>query len=934
VKRPPARRLLVVVALLAGLVLARAPPAAGQDEPLATATGGVAQMLAAGRTLDVTAALVSGFATLPPAEHESWFFFAAMTCLSLESTDCAAAVLGLPLVLEFTPERVYPQTAGALILLTAWSGAVIGEDRDARRLAETGIPKALATPLSRPVLYAEFALLAAQQARRANNFALSRSYLDRALATTLSFQDERHAATGLVLRIIRQHVANYDAERALRLFVAAETLFETVPRASLQYVQLLRLRAELNGYRGDPRAASQDLLRLVDRLDDLQLEPGVRETMRADAYSQLIVLETLAGERDVARAFLLLHPLAERRAGIHARGRFADATEFWFAVTEEFILGDGARLGTDGWRALLEQPIDWTTHDDDREQAEAFARLAASVNRLRRGEPGARASLLEAAHRRLATLQRLHRQSVFASPLPSWPDRLLLEIAATATIAAPSPDLGLLLGVHVVLARSLHSRSDDTLAALARYRTDAGRRAVQGLYVTDLQRIDWETAALEALGRRLLGPPGTAADRAAIVSAAGDFTRRQASLRAALVTPPGGQPEGERVGIRALQHRLQPDEALLFYVPMLDGQLAKVCLRRDRAMARSEPMDNEDFAQARRLVAALLSDEPPSPDDDRRFPVAAAVRLHRILLGDLEPCLDGARRVHHVPPRGLERLPPGILLAEPPPLLGDRHDLRAAHWRVRDLAFVQETSISAFLAARRLAGTRTARLDYLGVGDPVLAAPVIGSALPELPEASQELQAVAGLFPADRARVLRRADATEQRLGEAPAGDYDILHFATHGLTRHDLPDLAEPGLVLTAAAGSDGFLPASRIATWPLRARLVVLSACNSARHDPLLGDRGIQGLATAFTLAGVPSTIAALWPVDSALARDTIVATFAAARGGGSGGGVAIADALALAQRRHLDGPTPRPLLHPRFWAALVVMGDGAMTLAAATP
>jgi hypothetical protein len=73
----------------------------------------------------------------------------------------------------------------------------------------------------------------------------------------------------------------------------------------------------------------------------------------------------------------------------------------------------------------------------------------------------------------------------------------------------------------------------------------------------------------------------------------------------------------------------------------------------------------------------------------------------------------------------------------------------------------------------------------------------------------------------------------------------------------------------------------------------------------------------------------IAALWPIESALTRDLIVDVFRTARGSG---GVALADSLALAIRRHLDGPAPRPLLHPRFWAALVVLGDGSMTLDAA--
>ncbi|MGZ3341959.1 MAG: CHAT domain-containing protein, partial [Reyranella sp.] len=140
---------------------------------------------------------------------------------------------------------------------------------------------------------------------------------------------------------------------------------------------------------------------------------------------------------------------------------------------------------------------------------------------------------------------------------------------------------------------------------------------------------------------------------------------------------------------------------------------------------------------------------------------------------------------------------------------------------------------------------------------------------------------------------------------------------------------LREPSLVFTpdpkGDAFNDGLLTASQIAALPLRARLVVLSAYNSARYEPSIIDSGIQGLATSFAIAGVPSMIAALWPIESALTRDLIVDIFRTARGGN----VAIADALATAVRRHLDGPAPRPLLHPRFWAALVVLGDGSITL-----
>ena len=247
------------------------------------------------------------------------------------------------------------------------------------------------------------------------------------------------------------------------------------------------------------------------------------------------------------------------------------------------------------------------------------------------------------------------------------------------------------------------------------------------------------------------------------------------------------------------------------------------------------------------------------------------------------------------------------------------------------------------MATKRLSRTRRATLDYLGVGDPVLSpAPVALpsggliakggglNALPQLPETSEEVERVANLFAKAKVRLLRRAAATEEAFRLEPLSEFDVVHFATHGLVRQELPGLREPSLVFTpdprGDAFNDGLLTASQIAALPLRARLVILSACNSARYEPSIIDIGIQGLATSFAIAGVPSMIASLWPIESALTRDLIVDVFRTARGSG---GVALADALAVAMRRHLDGPAPRPLLHPRFWAALVVLGDGSITL-----
>src|SRR5262249_29105708 len=262
---------------------------------------------------------------------------------------------------------------------------------------------------------------------------------------------------------------------------------------------------------------------------------------------------------------------------------------------------------------------------------------------------------------------------------------------------------------------------------------------------------------------------------------------------------------------------------------------------------------------------------------------------------------------------------------------------------IRDHSFVRTTSLNAFVATKRLAKSKRATLDYLGVGDPVLAPrsgelaargslPVRSgplNALPELPETSEELERVARLFDRSKAQVIRRETASEEDFRLQPLSEFDTIHFATHGLVKEEYPGLREPSLVLTPVPGgdvfNDGLLTATQIGALPLRARLVVLSACNSARYEPSIVDSGIQGLSTSFAIAGTPSMIASLWPIESSVTRDLIIDTFRAARAGNA----PIADALAIAVRRHLDGPTARPLLHPRFWAALIVLGDGSTKL-----
>ena len=96
-----------------------------------------------------------------------------------------------------------------------------------------------------------------------------------------------------------------------------------------------------------------------------------------------------------------------------------------------------------------------------------------------------------------------------------------------------------------------------------------------------------------------------------------------------------------------------------------------------------------------------------------------------------------------------------------------------------------------------------------------------------------------------------------------------------------------------------------------PLKARLVVLSACDSGSGQ-LRAREGVMGLARAFLAAGAGAVVATLWPIDDRATRRMTLALHRHVLAGQS-----FAAALALAQRElRRDDP------HPFYWAPFVLL------------
>ncbi|MBI2741827.1 MAG: CHAT domain-containing protein [Rhodospirillales bacterium] len=938
---------VIVVAGLAATMptSTMAQPAANRG--LATDVDRVSALIRDGRNLDAVDLAKKVAAAAPPSERQFIYQWAGWVCRITSDIDCAHDLLAISLphldALLKTPNPDRLTVSHNVLLMTSHMVATGDYETSARFLTPGFIAEA-ASVIQDPLLFAELQLLSAQRARGVSDFAASRDHLDKALVATFSLVgSSRFNASRLLVRTIGQLANNYDTERALRLLAASDALLQTIPSDSSLFLEFLLLRADLMAF-GRNYAGAAEVMRLaLTKLERLQLGSKHKLAIRVSAYNNLLGLEILRGRFDAARELLKSHPLMAGKAEILARGHFEDGNEFDFALAEEFVrlmIGDPTKTG---WGNLMVMPPRWTKDPEEIRSFEAFGQTAVGLQLAKAGKVDeARLALVSAARKRLDVIREQYRKSAYAAPLPRWADIVLADFAIEATLSQAAPDYDLIVQASVLLNRTIATSADDALTLQAVQPSDHDKRTAQSLQTIQYQQAAWEQAQLLALTKRVLSSDegdreALARERQRTLFAGNEFTQQLQRLRAALTEKSGMGAVDTVARLATVQQLLLAGEALVLHAP-IRGRIGKVCIRADGVQSSMQAMDDTARTDARLLMAALTAAHPASTEADSQFPAAHAVRQGKLLFGGLEDCMRRSQRVYLVSsPDTVEQVPPAALLAEMPPVLGNGYDLRAAHWLIRDHAFVRTSSINAFVATKKLSRLRSATLDYLGIGDPVLA-PANPAAvalrgglnsLQELPETAEEVQHVGGLFDKSKVRLLQRQSATEEDFRLQPLSEFDVIHFATHGLIREELPGMTEPSLVFTPRPGgdilNDGLLTASQIATLPLRTRLVVLSACNSARYEPSIIDSGIQGLSTSFAVAGVPSMIAALWPVESGLARNLIIDTFHAARGDNA----AVADALAMAVRRHIDGPTPRPLLHPRFWAALVVLGDGSVGL-----
>lgn len=135
--------------------------------------------------------------------------------------------------------------------------------------------------------------------------------------------------------------------------------------------------------------------------------------------------------------------------------------------------------------------------------------------------------------------------------------------------------------------------------------------------------------------------------------------------------------------------------------------------------------------------------------------------------------------------------------------------------------------------------------------------------LSDLPGTETEIKTIAHLFDEKHIvnRVFLHANANESEIKSEKLKNYNLVHFATHGVVDETSPELSRIFLQSESDA-EDGNLFAGEIYNLQFNAELVALSACQTGLGKISKGE-GVIGLSRALVYAGAKNILVSLWSV-----------------------------------------------------------------------
>ncbi len=368
------------------------------------------------------------------------------------------------------------------------------------------------------------------------------------------------------------------------------------------------------------------------------------------------------------------------------------------------------------------------------------------------------------------------------------------------------------------------------------------------------------------------------------------------------------------IDIPKLRRQLSPKQAFIEFV-VTDTKILSFLATTDRfeVFQTNKPADFDGQLSSLRKYLDGKDFTEQKPEKFNAY-LNASSQLYQYLLKPCEPFI-ASRELIIVPDDKLSSIPFEVLLTSPVssvteftnlPYLIKKNAVGYAY--SANLLFVEQEkpdnklpSLAAFAPSyESFSGQNTGIFTYR-------------DALKPLPFAGKEASMVSNIF---NGKVYTDLSANKTKFKQV-AGNYDILHLSMHTIIDNNNPMYSKLAFTGIPEKGDDGLLNTYEIFNMQLKAKMAVLSACNTGVGKMDKGE-GMMSLARGFYYAGCPDVVMTLWPVEDQISSSLIKDFYNYLAQGKDK-----IEALRMAKLNYLK--TADPLRsHPYFWAAYVNIGN----------
>jgi CHAT domain-containing protein/Tfp pilus assembly protein PilF len=343
----------------------------------------------------------------------------------------------------------------------------------------------------------------------------------------------------------------------------------------------------------------------------------------------------------------------------------------------------------------------------------------------------------------------------------------------------------------------------------------------------------------------------------------------------------------EPVTLKDIQSRIDTGTAVLEYW-ISDKELILWFITHSEIISRSVKITNKNLGSlvenTRRYLQLNSFEEMKSGLSD----------LYRILIGPVEKEISSFSNLIVIPNQSLHFLPFQALMNN------------KGEYLVQKFNLVYSPSASVFIVCNDRVIKTGSKFMGMALSDVAVGTNV------GLPGTEDELKKILPLFPDNIATFGKQSTETFARRN---AGNYNILHFATHGSYNYRQPLYSY--LLFPPSEDDDGKLNVYEVFEMNLNAKLVTLSACETGLGNISQGDE-LTGLSRAFLFAGSSSVIVSLWSVAD-YPTAILMTNFYRYLSDHS-----MQESLTMAQRDVI-----KQFPQPAYWAPFILIGNGNVTL-----